>query len=247
MFKLKSDTELNFDSGEMQKTYFEQNQAAYPGYYHHQSTPNGYGGYDGQMGYNGTPPPEAHYRGNYQMQGVNSGHQGSAGSGHYGPLDYSQHPYNPQCNMPPNVSPTNMGVPGQPMIHPADPSMLKGHPHGMGHQGAGHHPGAQLGMPGQEIYPWMKEHRQQNKRQHQQQASPQGPGEYPITLKSRNIVTINAPYRFTLANLSNWWPLQQCQQKNSISFIQSRNLNQLKSIFLFFGKNELMIICLSSR
>ena len=180
MFKLKSDTELNFDSREMQKTYFEQNQA-YSGYYH-QSTPNGYG-YDGQMGYSGTPPPEAHYRGNYHMQGGTTGPQGTA-SGHYAPLDYSQHTYNPQCNMPPNVSPT-MGVPGQPMFHPADPSLLKGHPHGMGVQGAGHHPGGQLGMQGQELYPWMKEHRQQTKRQHQ--SLPQGTGEYSsclITLKS---------------------------------------------------------------
>ena len=171
MFKLKTDTELNFDSRQMEKTYFEQNQASYPGpgYYH-----NGYGGYEGQShaGYvNGTPPPEAHYRGNYHMQGTNSGPQGS---GHYGPLDYSQHAYNPQCNMPPNVSPT-IGVHSQPMIHPADPSMLKGHhPHGVGPQGAGHHPGAQLGMQGQEIYPWMKEHRQQTKRTHQQTS----PGEY---------------------------------------------------------------------
>ena len=175
MFKLKSDTELNFDSSrEMQKAaYFDQNQ--YPAGYYHHSTPNGYGGY-GHM----EVPPEAHYRGNYHMQGTNSEPQASA-SGHYGPLDYSQHPYNnPQCNMPPNVSPT-MGVPGQPMM-PADPSMLKGHhPHGMGPQGAGHHPGSQLAMQGQEIYPWMKEHRiQHNKRTHQQTS----PGEYHLITKN---------------------------------------------------------------
>ena len=158
MFKLKSETELNFDSREMQKTYFEQTQA-YPGYYH-QSTPNGYEEYNGQMGYNATSPPEAHYRGNYNMHSGSQG-QGSS-SGNYGPLDYTiQSTYNPQChNMPPNVS-SQMGVPGQHMIHPADPSMLKNHPHGMALEGAGHHSGAQ-----HEIFPWMKEHRssQQHKK-----------------------------------------------------------------------------------
>ena len=148
MFKLKSETELNFDSREMQKTYFEQTQP-YPGYYH-QSTPNGYGEYNGQMGYNATPPPEAHYRGNYNMHSGSQA-QGSS-SGNYGPLDYTiQSTYNPQChNM--NVS-SPMGVTGQ-QLHP-DPSMLKAHhPHGT--QGAGHHQVAQLGMQGQEIFPWMK-------------------------------------------------------------------------------------------
>ena len=177
MFKLKSDAELNFDSREMQKTtYFEQNQ--YPGYYHH-STPNGYGGYDGHMGFNVTPP-EAHYRANYHMQGTNSEPQASA-SGHYGPLDYSQHSYNnPQCNMPPNVSPT-VGVPGQPMMHSADPSVLKLHnPHGMGPQGAGHNPSSQ-----EIIYPWMNQHRQQNSKRTHPQTSP---GEY----KTRKSSCVNA-------------------------------------------------------
>ena len=181
MFKLKSETELNFDSREMQKTYFEQTQA-YPGYYH-QSTPNGYGEYNGQMGYNGTPPPEAHYRGNYNMHSGSQG-QGSS-SGNYGPLDYTmQSTYNPQCHNMPNVS-SQMGVPGQHMIHPADPSMLKNHPHGMALESAGH--GTQL--QGHGIYPWMKEHRssQQHKRQHQQTS----PGEYQERLSSTVYILYN--------------------------------------------------------
>ena len=64
MFKLKSETELNFDSREMQKTYFEQTQA-YPGYYH-QSTPNGYGEYNGQMGYNANTPSRSPLQGKLQ-------------------------------------------------------------------------------------------------------------------------------------------------------------------------------------
>ncbi len=187
MFKVKGDAELTFDSREMQKAYFEPTQG-YPGYYAHQgNTQNGYA-YDGQMGYNGTPPPPAenHYRGNYPMQG---GNPGSQASGPYGSLDYSQH-YNPQCGMPPNMSPT-LGMDlshGQPpMLHPGDPTLLKGMgPHGMGPGAGGGPPGHLPGGPpmpphphgpqgGQEIYPWMKEHRQ-NKRPIAP-TPPQGPGE----------------------------------------------------------------------
>ncbi len=177
-------TDVNFDSTkmDMQKSYFDHHQThqTYPGsgtgyYPHHASNGYGYSGSDGQLGYNSTPPPPDSYRGNCGIMapqghtGVPGTHQGSY---NVGPVDYSQH-YAPNQCMPTNISPTMGGLPGQGLGHCPDPSMLKGlqgHPGSLGlHHGVGHpHPGSQhpLGAPpgGQEIFPWMKEHRQQTKR-----------------------------------------------------------------------------------
>ncbi|XP_013399161.1 homeobox protein Hox-D3 isoform X2 [Lingula anatina] len=137
-------SEINFTSREMQKVYYDPSVQPYPGYFHH----NGYA-YDNQH-FNGGSPTMAveHYRTNCLLQPINSSNsqtnsdyysnacmQDDGGGGGGGGGSGGSGGHTPVCSVP--ESP-----PGE----------------------AGQPPGGGPPKPA-EIYPWMRESRQNSKRQ----------------------------------------------------------------------------------
>lgn len=153
-------TELNFGNREMQKSYYEPVQT-FPGYYGHE---NGYG-YDlsGPMGVQYPPqdpsppnPPGVDcYRPSCYLQ-QSHGHMN--GGENIGPSSEYSNPY------------SNLSVPVNPCMQPLTvvTCSVSAGPPGPAHQQVQHPASSLLSKPSQEIYPWMRESRQNpNKRQNQ--------------------------------------------------------------------------------
>lgn len=160
--------EINMVGREMhmsQKSYYEQPQGYAPGFY---QPLNGYGAYDSMVGYGGGGGGGSggglgdNYgpRSSCVMQGAPPGMQHPGVVGNCPPMEYSPHQYANSCMQTIDLTGCNNISPGgTPGGLPPNPQSLKSH------------------NPPAEIYPWMRESRQNSKqRQHH---SPQHPQQSP--------------------------------------------------------------------